>query len=379
MDKSEVKKPTQLKATCCRCKVNKWCVDFKEGCAANITSRSICLFCELREKIESQQREIGELRKEIEKLSGKRENRNALGGGDSCCGTEISNIVSEISDMKTSIKGLIENSTETGVGLVEVRNQLAEIKTQDKDGFTRVSGRRAAKPKSSLKNDTSFTCISNRFALLATEEEETFLVGDSMVSDQGRCFGKGNKGKRKVRSFPGASTKKIGEEVKKMKVESKKSSIIVHAGSNDLYLRNGKVGQTEEIVEELEEVVNSIASKTDNGMLVGIFPRLNASYYALSKAIGINDRIEVICQRKGVRFLNFWDKFITNRSFFRGDGVHFNEKGKTLFGDLLHKNVFSQMKSTFRNDEQQQQSVEQQQQSVLQPEQPSSTSGNQEN
>ena len=159
--------------------------------------------------------------------------------------------------------------------------------------------------------------------------------------------------------------------MRKKKVENKKNSIIVHAGSNDLYLRDGKVGQTEEIVKDLEEVVDSIASKTDNGMMVGIFPRLNASYYALSKAIGINDRIEIICQRKGVRFVNFWDKFITNRSFFRGDGVHFNERGKTLFGELLHRNVFSQMKSNSKNEEQQQQSE-------IQPEQ-RSTSGNQEN
>ena len=54
-------------------------------------------------------------------------------------------------------------------------------------------------------------------------------------------------------------------------------------------------------------------------MVVGIFLRINVSHYALSKAIGINDRIEVICQQKGVRFLNFWDTYITNRSFFRGD------------------------------------------------------------
>ena len=137
-------------------------------------------------------------------------------------------------------------------------------------------------------------------------------------------------------------------------------------------MRNGKVGQTEEIVKDLEKVVDSIASKTENGMVVGIFPRINVSHYALSKAIGINDRIEVICQQKGVRFLNFWDTFITNRSFFRGDGVHFNEKGKTVFGDLLHRNVFSQIRSTSRSDEQRQQSV-------IQPEQPGNTSGNQGN
>ena len=368
-----MKKPSlQLKAVCSRCKVNKWCVDFKEGCAANITSKSVCLFCELREKVDSQQKEIEELKKEIKILSGRKETVNALSRGEECSGAGMGNITDEISEMKIAIKGLIDSSTETGVGLVEVRNQVEEMKTQKTDGFTKVSGRRAAKQKSNHREEPNFTCsTSNRFALLATEEEETFLIGDSMVSDQGRCFGKGNKGKRKVRSFPGASTKKIVEEVRKIKIENKKNSIIVHAGSNDLYLRDGKVGQTEEIVKDLEEVVSSVASKTDNGMVVGIFPRLNASYYALSKAIGINDRLEAICKGKGVRFLNFWDKFITNRSFFRGDGVHFNERGKTLFGDLLHRNVFSQMKSTSKNDEQRQQSV-------IQPEQ-RSTSGSQGN
>ena len=372
-DKPEVKKPsTQLKATCFRCKVNKWCVDFKEGCAANITSRSICLFCELREVVDSQQKEIVELRKEIAFLR-KRETGNSLGGEDSCSGVGKSNITKEISDMKSVIQGLIDSSTETGVGLVEVRTQLAEMKTQKTDGFIKVSGRRAAKPRSSHGREPSFTCsTSNSFAPLAAEEEETFLVGDSMVTDQGRCFGKGNKGKRKVRSFPGANTKKIVEEVRKIKVKNNKSTVIVHAGSNDLYLRNGKVGQTEEIVKDLEKVVGSIASKTENGMVVGIFPRINVSHHALSKAIGINDRVEAICQQKGVRFLNFWDTFIANRSFFRGDGVHFNEKGKNVFGDLLHRNVFSQIRSTSRSDEQRQQSI-------IQSEQPRNPSGSQGN
>ena len=151
-----------------------------------------------------------------------------------------------------------------------------------------------------------------------------------------------------------------------------KRAVFVHAGSNDLYLRNGKVGQTEEIVKDLEKVVDSIAGKTENGMVVGIFARINVSHYALSKAIGINERIKVICQRKGVRFLNFWDTFIRNRSFFRGDGVHFNEKGKTVFGDLLHTNIISHFRSTSR-------SVKQQQQSVTQLEQPENISGNQGN
>ena len=202
-------------------------------------------------------------------------------------------------------------------------------------------------------------------------QREKKIGGDSMVTDQGRCFGKGNKGKRKVRSFLRANIKKIAEELRRIEVDNKKSTIIVHAGSNDLYLHNGKVGQTEEIVKDLEKVIDSITSKTENGMVVGIFPRQNLSHYALSKAIGINDGIKVTCQRKEVGFLIFWDTFITNRNFFRGDGVHFNEKGKAVFGDLLHTNVMNHIRSTSESDEQQQ--------LVVQPEQTGKTSGNQGN
>ena len=71
------------------------------------------MFCELREKIDSQQKVIEELRKEIKILSGKKETVNALGEGKGCSGAEIGKITNEISEMKSTIKGLIDSSTET--------------------------------------------------------------------------------------------------------------------------------------------------------------------------------------------------------------------------------------------------------------------------
>ena len=358
MDKPENKKPsTAQKAVCARCKVNKWCVDFKEGCIAKINSDSICLFCELTVKIEnqekkiaSQEKEIMELKKEIVDL------KKEKGSVEEDRGNK------EISILKEAVQELIDGSAETGQGLVEVRKELARLKTDrvgksslrtssdlGSDGFLKAKGRMVAKPNKSLGKE-AVIATSNRFSLLAEEEEETFLIGDSMVREQGRCFGMGNKGKRKVRSFPGASAKKVVEEVKKVEVKNKKSTVIVHTGSNDLYLRNGKVGQTEPIINELEKVVDAIASKTENGMIVGVFPRLNASHYALSKAIGINDRISAVCHRKGVRFLNIWDTFVGNRDLFRRDGVHLSERGMRVLGDLLHTNVFSQIKSAPKNN-----------------------------
>ena len=56
----------KLKHTCAECKINKWCVDYKEGCAAELSRLSICLFCQ-------QSREICKLKKEIEEMKRERE------------------------------------------------------------------------------------------------------------------------------------------------------------------------------------------------------------------------------------------------------------------------------------------------------------------
>ena len=63
-DKDKVK----LKSLCYRCHVNKWVVDFKEGCAANISSISVCLACEQAEKISKLEKAMREKDIEIKKM-----------------------------------------------------------------------------------------------------------------------------------------------------------------------------------------------------------------------------------------------------------------------------------------------------------------------
>ena len=48
--------------------VNKWIVDFKEGCAANISSISVCLACEQAEKINKLEKAMREKDIEIKKM-----------------------------------------------------------------------------------------------------------------------------------------------------------------------------------------------------------------------------------------------------------------------------------------------------------------------
>ena len=47
------KDKAKLKSLCYRCHVNKWIVDFKEGCAANISSISVCLAASRLKKLAS--------------------------------------------------------------------------------------------------------------------------------------------------------------------------------------------------------------------------------------------------------------------------------------------------------------------------------------
>ena len=221
---------------------------------------------------------------------------------------------------------------------------LRSLRREEK--FIKASGRRVTTRKTEPQKKIE-TTTKNRFSLLSEEEEETVLIGDSMVKNQCKHFGLKNKNKRKVRSYPGASTKKIQEEVGKLDNENnKKTTIIVQASGNDLFLRNSKVGQTEPQIEQLEKTVAAAKKKTDNAIVIGILPRLNVSHYALSKAIGINSRLEAICKRNRVQFINLWDQFYGNRKLYRRDGTHFSEEGMRKYGNQQNIELYNYMKST---------------------------------
>ena len=320
----------KLKHVCPECKTNKWIIDYKEGCAADLTRHSICLFCK-------QANEIEKLKKEILELKNKIKETNSL-----------------LEDTRKTSKEINDEVVGNGKDIHEIRTQLANRRQIDserienKEGkheqFLKATGRRVAtkKPKPQPKVETA---TKNRFSLLSEKEEETVLVGDSMVKDQGEHFGLKNQKKRKVRSYPGATAKKIDEEVGNMKVENERTTIIVQASGNDLFLRNGTAGQTEPLVKQLEKTVTTVKKKTKSAIVIGILPRLNVSHYALSKAIGINDRLEVICQRNNVRFLNLWDTFYGNRNLFRRDGIHFSEEGRKRFGNMINHSLYSHFKN----------------------------------
>ena len=154
-----------------------------------------------------------------------------------------------------------------------------------------------------------------------------------------------NKNKRKVKSFPGCGVNKVTEEVEKLEIQSRNSCVIAHVGSNDLYLRGGRVGNSEPIVKDMKRLVNKVSEKTNKGIVIGMLPRSYVSHFALSKAIAINERMKKYCDQKKVEFIDLWGMFVGKRHLFRKDGIHLSEAGQRKFGEILNKECEKVMRS----------------------------------
>ena len=360
-DRDKVK----LKSPCFRCHVNKWIVDFKEGCAANISSTSVCLACEQAEKIRKLEKAMQERDAEIKKMKdvisklqqkmeevdradreGDQVNAREEGAGCSINGKhstsfckQSQNLGEKVKELSDIVKENRDTIVESGREIVEIRQEIAAVKSNSE--FQVVSGRKAAKRFRDA--DWKGVALANRFSVLS--QEETYLIGDSMVRGQTENFANLNKNKRKVKPFPGCRVNKVTEEVEKLKVQSKNSCIITHVGSNDLYLRGNKVGNSEPIVNDMKNLVNKLSEKTNKGIVVGMLPRSYVSHFALSKAIAINERIKKYCDQKKVEFIDLWGLFVGKRHLFRRDGIHLSDAGQRKFGEILNRECEKVMRS----------------------------------
>jgi len=335
--------PEKLKSICFKCKVNKWIVDFKEGCAAKISATSVCLACEQGIKIDKLERALQEkdvkikkmidivenLGKKIEALEKEKnqmsndvdKNRRCESSTDIC-----SNVQEKVNNMEKAVKENMDNIADNGKAIVELNNLVSE------SGFQKAEGRMVSKHLHRKSENT--IKLGNRFAALS--QEETCVIGDSIVKEQGDHFINRNKQRRRLKSYPGARVCKVIEEVKKLDKKSDRY-VIVHAGSNDIYSRNNEVTYSEPVIKELESLVDSITEKTKKGIVVGILPRMYSSHLELSKAIGVNERTKKYCQRKGVEFLDVWSIFMDKRYFFKKDGIHLSIRGNIKLGEILNR------------------------------------------
>ncbi len=87
--------------------------------------------------------------------------------------------------------------------------------------------------------------------------------------------------------------------------------------------------------------------KCKDCILIETTPRLKASNFTLSRAIGIYTRVKDMCKKEGIVYIDTWDKFINNRKLYKHDMTHLNNAGVETIARLLHNTIVKHKTSHF--------------------------------
>lgn len=225
--------------------------------------------------------------------------------------------------------------------------------------FKTVRGVRSVKskhhqPRLTLVHKTNGgISTNNRFEALE-DEMESFreintdkhtIIGDSIIRNMGKAMNKTKHPKGTTYVHPGATINRIEERVRDMRQESKKSCTVVCVGSNDIYKK--KVA-SQDVVEKYRELISSLKDRFNNTVIIGTLPRHNVGQFALSRAIGINNKLEELCKEANIGYIDTWVDFIHNRNWFCRDGTHLNQSGTNHLATLVSKHITAQLKANFR-------------------------------
>ena len=177
----------------------------------------------------------------------------------------------------------------------------------------------------------------NRFQAIAEPEEanEARIVGDSIVQGQLIEFCGRAPTKRKRFCIPGASVDDVAEAVDTV-VEGVPANgiVIIHAGTNDI-MRT----RSEELLEKYRRMIRRYKEKTNNIMISGILPRIDAGTTFYGKAYSTNNRVKNLCSQEGIEFIDTWNDFYGKRELFTCDGLHLNTVGSARLGRLINNAV----------------------------------------
>ena len=338
-----MKQKLKLKSKCFQCGNTKWCIDFKEHSYNKINRRSICQFCELEKLIRKQSVEIIALKQQLKQQE---ESSN----------TNYAETVKMIADSQAEYQHLKHDITENAkkittfesewknfkecknydakkinmnLSAVERQCTNSEEQLKSEEQFRVVSKRKTAKPSPSVAIPQITT--ENRFEILATKDDED-EVDDEINIEQ----------IERKRSIIGkSSTERL---IRKVEILKTNGNIVVQPEGDQLFLQNGETGDTEPIVKELKMLVDTLSKKTKKAAIIGILPGRQRRY-ALSKALGINRRIEVECERinkirkdRKIIYIDLWSEFVEKRAYFTSLGK-LSKLGKKRYAEVLKEKL----------------------------------------
>ena len=182
-----------------------------------------------------------------------------------------------------------------------------------------------------IETQNSFSPLAD----LVDEQEDSIIVGDSMIRHQLEEFcGRAPK-RRKRYCYPGAKIDDITKALEDITEKEKHDSLyIVHVGTNDVKNTNSK-----ELLEKYKRLIGTLKEKRSKFIVSGILPRIGAEKQFYNKAFSTNDRLKSLCSKENVEFRNFWNHFYDQQILFNHDGLHLNPVGSARLGRLLNDAV----------------------------------------
>ena len=194
------------------------------------------------------------------------------------------------------------------------------------------------------------TPTSNRYSLLRDEmsgdvDEEEYcdsshvedtLIGDSLVRGLGMALRKVKKSPTTIYVYPGAKIENIQKRMENFVQPEKKSMTIINVGSNNVFQKSVA---SQEVIERYRSLIGTLKDRCNNITMIGIMPRMFESDFRLSRAIGINDKLSLLCNEANIVFIDPWLEFSGRKDLFGRDGVHLNYIGKASFATFISKQL----------------------------------------
>ena len=229
------------------------------------------------------------------------------------------------------------NSKEEGIWMMKGGSRIWR-RTGDREVTTSqnqtewITAKGGARQKS-LSADTQVR-VSNRFSVLQlddqgegecpAEEVRHLVVGDSRVRPLRRTYC-GTRDKCIVK--PGAKVVDIDEVIRAEMGRYKPEAIIVQVGVNDIGPR-----RSEKLVAEYRCLLQRLSEFRKPIIVTGILPRLRASSEWFSRALSLNNSIEMMCKTLGLGYVDLWDDFHNNNRYYLRDGLHLSDEGARVLG-----------------------------------------------
>ena len=403
--------PKTRKWTCTRCSHYRWCEDFGGASANDLDEYSVCDFCLLEERLLSElrsqaerfqsqlkemesahqaqlmkmeaalkaalhsseegqdsQEETNTRKKKKKKNKAKKNPERPEGSSvaaaangvipDGSSGAAALEDISSVGSITAA--AVVDNSSDKPSGVEESGYVSFGLPLDEAGGASNdtswklVTSKKKKKKKETTKKDNE---SSNRVSAPKSGVHGN-LFGDSQVKGIHSHLNKSSMRGVRVTSVPGKGNKDIRREVEKSTADKSGAAIIIASG-NDLYMRNGSLGNTTPIILDVMGAVDDAALKAHRRVVVGIIPRLWWRPAAYSKNIGINNSLKDLCRKEGVTFVDPYDEFFARPDLFKNDGVHLSEKGKARLVTLVKRGCLQAGNDSGNAGEKQQQGLQQ--------------------